>query len=80
MGTTTSRLRVYQFHHLGKTFETLLLLLLSRRNIIGVRTAFLLLEHRNIICCRFLLWNFEYRWIRKPCLTQFMSLLLSKVS
>lgn len=93
MGTTTSRLRVYQFHHLGNTtfetltaFVTLMLfresfLLLSLRNVSSrSRIGLLLLKHRNIICSRLLPWRFDNRWIWQTYLSQLLSFLFSKVT
>ena len=84
MGTTTSRLRVYQFHHLGNitTSNPLLLLFCWRRDVTfwGGFTL-LLLEHRYIIIyCRLLLFDFQHRWIWQTGLSQLVCLLLGEVS
>ncbi len=88
MGTTTSRLRVYQFHHLGittlfgdlKNIARILLLLLWSLRYVSWNNGWLLpFEHRHIICRRLLL-HFQYRWIWQPYLSQLLSFLFSKVT
>ena len=88
MGTTTSRLRVYQFHHLGittflATSETspnsVLLLLWSLRNVSWNNGWLLAFEYRYIISSRFL-FHFKYRWIWQTFLSQLMSFLFSEVT
>lgn len=88
MGTTTSRLRVYQFHHLGITTlfgdlnehrRILLLLLWSLRYVSRNNGWLLPFEHRDIICRRLLL-HFQYRWIWQTYLSQLLSFLFSKVT
>jgi len=57
-----------------------LLLLLSWRYVSRWSSRLLLLEHRDIIRSRLLLWNFQHCRIWQTCLSQLMSLLFSKVS
>ncbi|ROL89105.1 hypothetical protein BK640_16490 [Pseudomonas protegens] len=57
-----------------------LLLLWSWRYVSRTIGRLLLLEHRDIIRSRFLLWYFKYRWIWQTYLSQLMSFLFSKVT
>ncbi|ROL64327.1 hypothetical protein BK634_29680 [Pseudomonas chlororaphis] len=57
-----------------------LLLLLSWRYVSRISCRLLLLEHRDIIRSRLLLWNFKYCWVWQTHLSQLMSFLFSKVT
>ncbi|AIC17981.1 hypothetical protein EY04_03550 [Pseudomonas chlororaphis] len=57
-----------------------LLLLLSWRYVSRIGCRLLLLEHRDIIRSRFLLWRFKHRRIWQTYLSQLVSFLFSKVT
>ena len=67
-------------HRLRYCMKLFLLLLLSWRYVSRISCRLLLLEHRDIIRSRLLLWNFKYCWVWQTYLSQLMSFLFSKVT